>query len=286
MNFEQIIYEVNDRIAVITLNRPEVLNAWTTTMMSEIIKALDLADDDDHVRAVIFTGAGRAFCAGADLSSGGFRLAGQPSAKPKLVRDTAGTATLRMFNMKKPLIAAINGPAVGVGITMTTAMDIRIASEAATKIGFVFDRRGITPEGCSTYFLPRIIGISRASELILTARLFTAREGLEMGLFSEVVRPEELMPKAFKIALEIADNTSAVSTALSRQLLWKMLGEKHPMAAHILESKSLAYMLSAEDAKEGGASFIEKRKPIFTMKPSQDMPDYYPWWEEPGFPEE
>lgn len=285
MDFEQIIYEVKDRVAVITLNRPEMLNAWTPVMMENILQALDMADEDDTVRVVIFTGAGRAYCAGADLSSGGFRLSGDDPDGPKLVRDTAGRVTLRMFNMKKPIIGAINGPAVGVGITMTTAMDIRIASETATKIGFIFNRRGIVPEGCCTYFLPRIIGISKASELILTGRLFTAREGLEMGLFSRVVPPEELMPAARQIAYEIADNTSAISTALSRQMLWKMLTEDHPMSAHILESRSLSAMFGSDDAKEGGASFMEKRLPKFTMKPSNQMPDFYPWWEEPTFPE-
>ncbi len=286
MDFTQIIYEVEDRAAIITLNRPEVLNAWTPTMMEEILQALDMADDDDNVRAVIFTGAGRAFCAGADLSAGGFRLAGEDGQEKKFVRDTAGRVTLRMFNLKKPIIGAINGHAVGVGITMTTAMDIRIASEAATKIGFIFNRRGIVPEGCCTYFLPRIIGVSRAAELILTARLFTAEEGLEMGLFSQVVPPEELMPTAKKIVAEIADNTSALSTALARQMVWKMLTEDHPMAAHILESRSLTYMFASDDGKEGGASFMEKRLPEFKMKPSRDMPDFYPWWEEPVCPEE
>jgi enoyl-CoA hydratase/carnithine racemase len=285
MNFEQIIYEVEDRVAIITLNRPDMLNAWTPVMMDNILEALDMADNDDGIRVVIFTGAGRAYCAGADLSSGGFRLTGDDPNGPKLVRDTAGRATLRMFNMKKPIIAAINGPAVGVGITMTTAMDIRIASESATKIGFIFNRRGIVPEGCCTFFLPRIIGISKASELILTGRLFTAREGLEMGLFSRVVPPEELMSTAKQIAYEIADNTSAISTALSRQMLWKMLGADHPMAAHILESRSLSAMFGSPDAKEGGASFMEKRLPKFMMKPSSEMPDFYPWWEEPVFPE-
>lgn len=285
MDFEQITYEVNDRIAVITLNRPEVLNAWTPVMMENILQALDMADEDDNVRVVIFTGAGRAYCAGADLSTGRFRLSGDDPDGPKLVRDTAGRATLRMFNMKKPIIGAINGPAVGVGITMTTAMDIRIASESVTKISFIFNRRGIVPEGCCTYFLPRIIGISKASELILTGRLFTAREGLEMGLFSRVVPPEELMPTAIQIAYEIADNTSAISTALARQMLWKTLTEDHPMAAHILESRSLSAMFASDDAKEGGASFMEKRPPKFTMKPSTQMPDFYPWWEEPVFPE-
>ncbi len=285
MNFEQIIYEVSDRIAVITLNRPEMLNAWTPVMMENILQALDMADDDDNVRVVIFTGAGRAYCAGADLSSGGFRLSGDDPDGPKLVRDTAGRVTLRIFNMKKPVIGAINGPAVGVGITMTMAMDIRIASESAKKIGFIFNRRGIVPEGCCTYFLPRIIGVSKASELILTGRLFTAQEGLEMGLFSRVVPPEELMPAARQIACEIADNTSAISTALARQMLWKMLTEDHPMTAHILESRSLTAMFGSDDAREGGASFMEKRPPKFTMKPSKQMPDFYPWWEEPTFPE-
>lgn len=279
MNFEQISYDVNDRIAMITLNRPQSLNAWTPIMMAEIIRALDLADSDDHVRVVIFTGAGRAFCAGADLSSGGFNLGGQTGPH----RDTAGQATLRIFNMKKPVIAAINGHAVGVGITMTLAMDIRIASEDATKIGFVFNRRAIVPEGCSTYFLPKIIGVSLASELILTGRLFSAREGLEMGLFSQVVLPEELMPTVKEIASEIAVNTSAVSTALSRQMLWKMLGAAHPMAAHIIESKCLSYMFQTDDTREGGTSFLEKRAPDFKMKPSTDMPDFYPWWEEPPY---
>ena len=284
MDFEQIIYEVEDRVAIITLNRPDMLNAWTPVMMQNVIDALDMADEDDNVRVVIFTGKGRAYCAGADLSAGGFRLTGKDSGESVLHRDTAGRATLRMFNMKKPLIGAINGHAVGVGITMTTAMDIRIASEAATKIGFIFNRRGIVPEGCCTYFLPRIIGVSKAAELILTARMFTAREGLEMGLFSQVVSPEELLPAAKKIAHEIADNTSAVSTALSRQMVWKMLTEDHPMAAHIIESRSLDAMFVSDDAKEGTTSFLEKRNPEFPMKPSKDMPDFYPWWKEPIFP--
>ncbi|MFO7963427.1 MAG: enoyl-CoA hydratase-related protein [Desulfobacterales bacterium] len=286
MEFTQITYEVEDHAAVITLNRPDMLNAWTPTMMEEILKALDLVDDDDAVRGVIFTGAGRAYCAGADLSAGGFRLTGEGGKEKTFVRDTAGRVTLRMFNLKKPIIGAINGHAVGVGITMTTAMDIRIASEAATKIAFIFNRRGIVPEGCCTYFLPRIIGVSKAAELILTARLFTAREGLEMGLFSRVVPPDELMPTAKKIIAEIAENTSAVSTALARQMVWKMLSEAHPMAAHIMESRGLTYMFASADGKEGAASFVEKRPPEFRMRPSRDMPDFYPWWDEPACPEE
>ncbi len=180
-------------------------------------------------------------------------------------------------------MSAINGPAVGVGITLTLAMDVRIASDDITKIGFVFNRRGILPEGCSTYFLPRIVGISLAAELMLTGRLFSAREALEMGLVSRIVAPEKLMDTARDLANEIASNTSAISTALSRQMLWKGLGENHPMASHILESKGLNYMFSTEDCREGVKSFLEKRSPSFNMKPSRDMPVFYPWWEEYQF---
>jgi len=217
------------------------------------------------------------------LSGGGFGARGATEEAVKNHRDSAGQVTLRMYDMKKPLIAAINGHAVGVGITMTLAMDVRIASEAAKKIGFVFNRRGIVPEGCSTYFLPRIVGISMASELMLTGRLFTAEEALGMGLVSRVVQPGELLPAARKLALEIADNTSPVSTALARQMLWKTLGEDHPMAAHILESRSLGHMFLSEDCKEGAMSFLEKRPARFRMKPSRDMPDFYPWWDERSF---
>ena len=282
MQYEQILYDVKDRIATITLNRPDALNAWTPVMMGEVLSALDRADNDDAVRVVIFTGAGRAYCAGADLSAGKFRSLDGPAGQTAY-RDTAGQATLRMFNMKKPVIGALNGNAVGVGITMTLSMDIRIASENVQKIGFVFNRRGVVPEGCCTFFLPRIIGISRASELILTGRLFDAREGLEMGLFSRVVPPDELLPTARTIAREIAENTSAVSTALARQLLWKGLGETEPMNTHILESRCFGYMRTSKDAEEGVDSFMEKRAPQFTMKPGADMPGFYPWWTEPPF---
>ncbi|MDX9787435.1 MAG: enoyl-CoA hydratase-related protein [Desulfobacterales bacterium] len=280
MNFKQIRYDVADNIATIVLHRPEHLNAWTATMMAEILLALDLADADDGVRAVIVTGSGRAFCAGSDLSAGDF-LPSDDSGQRH--RDTAGQAALRLFNLKKPVIGAINGAAVGVGITLTLAMDIRIASQAATKIGFIFNRRGIVPEGCSTYFLPRIVGISRALELILSAKFFTAEEGLAMGLFSRVVAPEALLPTAREIATEIASNTSAVSTALARQMLWKNLGENHPMAAHILESRCLDYMFRSVDGKDGAASFAERRAPVFKMTPSRHMPDFFPWWKEPPY---
>ena len=280
MDFEQIEYSVEERIATITLNRPDRLNAWTQIMMDELIRAMNLADSDDDVRVVIVTGAGRAFCAGADLSGDGLRIAGKEGKAPPKRRDTAGQVTLRIFDMKKPVIAAINGHAVGVGITMTLAMDIRFVAEEATKIGFIFNKRGLVPEGCSTYFLPKIVGVTRATELILTGRMFTAKEGMEMGLFSEVVPVSDLMPMARKTAGEIAENTSAISTALSRQMLWKGLGEDHPMAAHIIESNCLDFMIPSRDCVEGAASFLEKRSPQFQMKPGVDMPDFYPWWKE------
>ncbi|MCG6911504.1 MAG: enoyl-CoA hydratase/isomerase family protein [Deltaproteobacteria bacterium] len=283
MSYEQIKYDIQNRIALITLNRPDQMNAWTVTMTDELIHALGEAEKDDDVRVVVVTGAGKAFCAGADLSSGGFSVDKKNGEKRNVRRDTAGRATLAMFDMKKPVIGAINGPAVGVGMTMTLAMDVRLAAENVSKMGFVFNRRGVVPEGCSTYFLPRIVGISTASELILTGRIFSSKDALDMGLVSRIVPPDELMRTAFSVAAEIADNTSAISTALARQMLWKGLGEDHPMAMHILESRSLDYMFPREDCKEGVMSFLEKRPARFPMKPSKDMPDYYPWWRERKF---
>ena len=283
MNFEQITYEVQNRIALITLNRPDQLNAWTVTMKDEFITALGLADADDGVRVVVVTGAGRAYCAGADLSSGGFDVRSDGNGKREVHRDTAGQATLAMYDMKKPIIAAINGPAVGVGITMTLAMDIRIAADNVSKMGFVFNRRGIVPEGCSTYFLPRIVGISLASELIMTGRIFSSREALEMGLVSRVVPPGNLMETVMALAGDIAQSTSAISAALARQMLWKGLGDDHPMPAHIRESLGLDYMMTRKDCLEGVTSFLEKRPPRFSMKPGKDMPDFYPWWEPRSF---
>ena len=283
MNFEQITYDVQNRIALITLNRPDQLNAWTPTMKDELIRAMGMAEADDNVRVVVVTGAGRAFCAGADLSSGGFNVRPDGNRKKEMHRDTAGQATLTMYDMKKPLIAAINGPAVGVGITMTLAMDIRIASDNVSKMGFVFNRRGIVPEGCSTYFLPRIVGISLASELMLTGRIFSSREALEMGLVSRIVPPGDLMETVLGLARDIAENTSAISSALARQMLWKGLGDDHPMPAHIRESMGLDYMFTREDCLEGVTSFLEKRPARFSMQPSRDMPDFYPWWKDRQF---
>src|SRR5436190_14615666 len=281
--YEQIIYDVADNVATITLNRPDQLNAFTTTMMRELIDAFDHSDADDDVRAVVVTGSGRGFCAGADLSGGGETFnAGDRKPTPEQIRDGGGLLTLRIFEFKKPVIAAINGPAVGVGVTMTLPMDIRLASESA-KLGFVFARRGIVPEAASSWFLPRVVGISKAAEWTYTGRVFPASEALEAGLVRSVHPDDELLPAAYELAREIAENTSAVSVALTRQMLWRMLGESHPMGAHRVDSDGINAMGNSDDAREGVMSFLEKRPPAFTMRPTTDMPDFFPWWEEPDF---
>lgn len=281
MDYTQIKYEKADRILTITLNRPEKLNAYTDHPMgTELIDAFDRADEDDDIRAVIITGAGRGFCAGADLTASGrtFDYSNEPGGIDAH-RDGGGKLTLRIYDMKKPLIAAINGPAVGVGITMTLAMDIRLASEEA-RMGFVFARRGITMEACSSWFLTRVVGISKAAEWVYTGRIINAREALAGGLVSQVLPPEDLLPKAREIALEIAENTSGISVAVSRQLMWKMMGADHPMEAHKIDSKCIYWLGMGADAREGVAAWTEKRKPEFKMKPSSDMPPFYPWWRE------
>ena len=284
MSFQQIQYEVADEILTITLNRPKKLNAFTGVMGNELIEAFDLADADDRVRVVIVTGAGRGFCAGADLSSGGDTFDSAQRRQETIVehRDGGGLVTLRIYEMKKPIIAAINGPAVGIGITMTLPMDIRIASENA-RMGFVFARRGITMEACSSWFLPRVVGMSQAAEWVMTGRVFPAQEALDGGLVSRMVSPEQLLPTAREIAREIAGNTSAVSVALSRQMLWRMQGADHPMEAHKVDSKCIYYMGKSPDSYEGVNSFLEKRAASFKMRPSCDMPDFYPWWKERPF---
>jgi len=286
MDFTQIIYEVKSAIAWVTLNRPDRLNAWTKTMMEELITAAEMVDTDDAVRVVIVTGAGRAFCAGADLDPDTFaerRTAAQAS--EGVPRDTAGQLTLKLTDIKKPIIAAINGPAVGVGITMTLAMDIRLASEKA-RIGFAFNRRGMVPEGCSTWFLTRLVGFSQAAEWIYTGRIFSAEEALAGRLVSRVLPEDELLPAAARLAGEIAENTSAVSTALSRNMLWDMLGATHPMEAHTIESKCFHYMFQSADLVEGINAFLEKRPPRFTMRPTGDMPDFFPWRTQPPYRDE
>ena len=279
MAYETILTEKPEPgIGLLTLNRPDRMNAWNRTMMAEVIEALQAMDEDDEIRVMIVTGRGKGFCAGADLDPQGAMVGARQDESAGTPRDTAGQMTLVVYDLKKPVIAAINGAAVGVGITMTLPMDVRIASTKA-RMGFVFNRRGMVPEGCSTWFLPRIVGITRASEWMTTGRILTAEEALAGGLVSRVVKPEELMPAALDIAREIRDNTSAVSTALSRQMLWRMLGADHPMEAHEIESRCLYYMSQSPDLVEGVMSFLEKRPPAFPMKTSRDLPDFYPWWE-------
>jgi len=285
MIFEQIRYDTADGVGTITLNRPEKLNAVTSVLIREMIAAFDAADADDSVRAVIVTGAGRAFCAGADLSAGTQTFDGARRGRPEVNdehRDGGGLVALRIYDLKKPVIAAINGPAVGFGVTMTLPMDIRIASSAA-RIGFVFTRRGVVPEACSTWFLPRLVGMQRAAEWIYTGRVFGAEEARAGGLVSRVVEPEALLPTARALAREIADNTSAVSVALARQMMWKLLGTDHPMEGHRLDSRGMDWTGRSADAREGIASFLEKRPPRFPLTASRDMPPYYPWWTERPF---
>ena len=284
MDTQEIRYAVKDRVATVTLDRPDKQNAFTRRMRDELTGAFAQADADDEVRVVIVTGAGRAFCAGADLSGGAstFDYAKREDAGLDDHRDGGGRVSLALYALRKPVIAAINGPAVGVGVTMTLPMDIRIASSAA-RFGFVFARRGIVPEACSSWFLPKVVGVSRAAEWLYTGRVFGADEALAGGLVSRVVAPGELMPAAIALAREIADNTSAVAVALARQMLWRMAGADHPMEAHKVDSRGIIAMGASPDVREGVAAFIEKRPARFGMKPSTDMPSFYPWWEERPF---
>jgi len=282
MAFEQIQYKKENGIGIIVLNRPDKLNAFTALMGQELMQVLDEADKDDEVRVLIFTGAGRGYCAGADLSAGGGSAFNYDRGSIDEHRDGGGILNLRIFEMKKPVIAAINGPAVGVGATMTLPMDIRLASEEA-KMGFVFTRRAIAPDGCCTWFLPRIVGIGQAADWLLSGRVFPAQEALEAGLVSQVLPADRLMPTAMEKAREIVENTSSISVALTKQMVWKMLGAEHPMEAHRIESKAVYFMGGSEDCREGVNAFLEKRKPNFPMKLSRDLPDFYPWWEEVPF---
>lgn len=285
MDYEQIVYDVKDRVATITLNRPDRLNAFTSKMAVELIDAFGKADNDDDVRVVIVTGSGRGFCAGADLGAGGGTFDNRERGGAQSIdehRDGGGVVTLRIYDMNKPVIAAINGPAVGVGITMTLPMDIRLAVPDA-KIGFVFARRGIVPEACSSWFLPRIVGIGRATEWVYSGRVFQASEAHQAGLIQHICSPDELLPKADEIAKEIVDNTSAVSVALSRHLLWKGLGADHPMEAHKADSRCIFHMGQSADAAEGVTAFLEKREAHFPMSVPKDLPDFVPWWRERAF---
>ena len=293
MSYEQIDYSVADGVATITLNRPEKLNAFTGTMMAEMIDAFDRIDADDDVRCVIVTGAGRAFCAGADLSAGAKTFdydqrtdrpekgGGQKTLTYDMeeARDGGGRLTLRIFACLKPVIAAVNGAAVGVGSTMQLPMDIRLASDTA-RFGFVFARRGIVPEAASSYFLPRVVGISQALEWCYSGRVFDAQEALKGGLVKEVVPADRLLARANELAREIADNTAPVSVALTRAMLWRGLGYASPMDAHKVDSRAILSRGRSGDAKEGVTSFLEKRQPVYPDRVSGDMPDFFPWWEE------
>jgi enoyl-CoA hydratase/carnithine racemase len=276
-DFEEIRAETADGVLTITLNRPERLNAFTETMRRELIAAFDVADADDDVRAVVVTGEGRGFCAGADLAKGGETFdwkERETAAGWDVPRDGGGQVSLRIYDCTKPVIAAINGPAVGVGITMTLPMDIRLVADGA-KIGFVFARRGIVPEACSSWFLPRIVGISQAMEWVATGRVFDAQEALAGGLVRSVHAPDELLPAAHAIAREVADNTAPVSVALARRLLWRMLGADHPMAAHRADSRALYSRGQSADAREGVQSFLEKRPAVFPDRVSSGLPELF-----------
>ena len=285
MAYDTILYVVRERICTITLNRPEHMNSYNSQMCQEINLALDAADSDDDVRVVIFTGAegGKrpAYCAGFDLTVDkpfDFSEAGFHN-----TRDTGGTNALRIYAMRKPVLAAINGSAVGIGITMTLPMDMRILSEDA-KLGFVFARRGYVNEACSSWFLPRIVGLSKAVEWVTTGRIIGAEEALHSGLVSEVVPHSRVYARALEVARDIRDNTAPVSVALCRQMMYQMAGARHPMTAHKIESSCFYYIGTAPDALEGAASFMEKRPPEFKMSPVTDMPPAYPWFPEVPFP--
>lgn len=294
MSFETLLTAVDDGVMTITLNRPEKLNAFTGTMMNELIAAFDEADANDAVRAVVVTGAGRAFCAGADLSAGAKtfdyeqradrpdkqlarREDGSVDWAHESVRDGGGRVVLRIFECLKPVIAAINGPAVGIGATMLLPMDFRLAADDA-RFGFVFARRGITPEACSGWFLPRLVGISQALEWTMTGRVFPAAEALAGRLVRSLHAPAELLPAAMALAREIADHTAPVSIALTRQMMWRGLGLDHPMEAHKVDSRTIYARGASADAKEGVSAFLEKRAPRFGDRVSVDMPDFFPWW--------
>jgi enoyl-CoA hydratase/carnithine racemase len=283
MEFEEILTQIDDGVLTITLNRPERLNAWTPTMAAELMQAFDLADAEDDVRVVIVTGAGRGFCAGADLARGGetFDWRGRESDGP-VPRDNGGRLTLRVFESTKPVIAAINGPAVGIGATMTLPMDIRLAADSA-RFGFVFTRRGIVPEACSSWFLPRIVGISRAMEWVATGRVFPAREALEGGLVRSLHPAEGLLEAAHALAREIVEHTAPVSVALARRMLWTMLGAEHPMLAHRADSRGMFLRGQSADAVEGITAFLEKRPAVFPDRVSDGLPDVFPGVVPPSF---
>jgi enoyl-CoA hydratase/carnithine racemase len=283
VDFKNILLEQRENIAVLFLNRPNKLNAFTFSMMEEIISALDSLEADDSVHAVIITGKGRAFCAGADLSSGQDTF--NPSFDDFAVqesnfrRDSGGILTLRMYKFLKPIVVACNGPAVGIGASMQLAADIRLASDQA-RFGFVFNNRGIVPDACSSWFLPKIVGISRALELTYSGRIIDAQEALQLNLVSSIHDSENLLSNAVDITKKMVQNSAPVSISLTRQMLWRSLESSGPYDAHVIESKAIDSRGASEDAKEGVSSFLEKRPAEFKNKVSSDMPEFFPWWED------
>ena len=283
-NLETVRTEVRENSLIIYLSREERMNAFTLTMQQEIVKVLDDAEEDDDIKAIIFTGDGKAYCAGADLSSGGDTFDNRKGREKTndVVRDSGGLLTLRLFKCKKPLIAAVNGAAVGIGATMLLPMDTRICSDQA-RFGFVFAKRGIVPEAASSWFLPRLIGINKALELCYTGKVISAEEAKEIRLVSEILNQDKLIDRALEIAKEFTAESSQISIALTRQMMWRMLGADDPMEAHKIDSRAVFELGQSREAIEGVNSFLEKRPPSFPGKVSKDMPSFFPWWEEKEF---
>jgi len=282
-DFQTILYEVEESILTITLNRPDRLNAFNGAMLNDLLKAFDMADADDDVRAVIITGAGRGFCAGADLESGGETWKGHEEALSQSKRgDGGGEVTRRIYDSLKPVIVAFNGPAVGVGMTMTLSADARL-SVPDNKMGFVFAARGIIPEGCSSYFLPRLVGISRALEWCYSAEVFRSEEALDAGLLRSIHEPEDLIPAARALARKFVDNSSAVSRTVLRHMLWRMMGASDPIEAHRVDTAGINALGTSADAQEGIQAFLEKRPADYPGKVSTDLPEFFPWWEKEEF---
>jgi enoyl-CoA hydratase/carnithine racemase len=288
-DFETAFVDIDDGIATITINRPDRLNTYTFQMMADLVAAFDLTDADDRVGAVIVTGAGKSFCGGLDLSEAGvdsFEYSRRPERRDldalESIRDCGGILSLRIFESLKPVIAACNGAAVGIGSTMQLPMDFRLASKHA-KYGFVFARRGIVVEGCSSYFLPRVVGVATALDWCYSGRVFGAQEALERGLVQSIHEPEDLLPAARAIAREIIDNTAPVSIALTRQAIWRMLGADHPMEAHKIESRAIHERGRSQEVKEGIRAFLEKRPAVYPDTVSSDMPSFFPWWQDRPF---